>query len=159
MNIEKNHAVSINYKLTNDQGEVLDQSTPDQPLVYLHGFSNIIVGLENALTGKSVGDKFQVSISPNEAYGVRNDQLVQAVPKEEFGDEQDIEIGTAFQMDTPQGAMILTVIEISDTHYVLDGNHPLAGVNLNFDVEVTEVRAATENELSHGHIHGPGCNH
>ncbi len=159
MNITKNHAVSINYTLTNDKGEILDKSD-GTPLVYLQGFSNIIPGLENALEGKVKGDKLQVSIEPKDAYGTRNDQLVQKVPRNEFdSDGGPLEVGVQFQMDTPNGSIILTAIEVTDEHVVLDGNHPLAGEHLNFDVEVMDVRAATEDELSHGHVHGPSCNH
>jgi FKBP-type peptidyl-prolyl cis-trans isomerase SlyD len=154
--ISKHQVVKINYTLKNDQGQVLDSSDQGGPLAYIHGIGHIIPGLEDALEGKGSGEKLNVSIPPEKAYGERNDQLVQAVPKTEFQDVDQLVTGMQFQVQTDQGPMILTVIEVRDQEVVLDGNHPLAGQTLHFDVEVLEIRAATQEELDHGHVHGEG---
>lgn len=154
-----NTVVLIHYTLTSDTGETLDTSAGREPLGYLHGFGNIIPGLENALTGKQAGDKLKVSIKPEEAYGVRDDALVQVVPRSAFGGAQDLEVGMQFQAQTPQGVRVVTIVEVEGDDITLDGNHPLAGETLHFDVEVTEVRAASQEELAHGHVHGEGGHH
>ena len=159
MKIAHEKVVSIHYTLTNHEGTVLDSSTGSDPLAYLHGFGNIIPGLENALTGKQAGDKLKVSIKPEEAYGVRDDALVQVVPRTAFGGAQDLEVGMQFQAQTPQGVRVVTIVEVEGDDITLDGNHPLAGETLHFDVEVTEVRAASQEELAHGHVHGEGGHH
>lgn len=154
-----NTVVLIHYTLTSDSGETLDSSEGREPLGYLHGFGNIIPGLENALVGKKAGDKLKVSIPPAEAYGVREDALVQIVPRSAFGGAPDLEVGMQFQAQTPEGVRVVTVVDVAGDDITLDGNHPLAGETLHFDVEVTEVRAATEEELTHGHVHGAGGHH
>jgi FKBP-type peptidyl-prolyl cis-trans isomerase SlyD len=154
-----NTVVLIHYTLTSDTGETLDSSEGREPLGYLHGFGNIIPGLENALTGKQAGDKLKVSIKPEEAYGVREDALVQVVPRSAFGGAQDLEVGMQFQAQTPEGVRVVTVVDVAGDDITLDGNHPLAGETLHFDVEVTLVRAATQEELTHGHVHGEGGHH
>jgi len=154
-----NTVVLIHYTLTSDAGETLDSSEGREPLGYLHGFGNIIPGLENALTGKQAGDKLKVSIKPEEAYGVREEALVQVVPRSAFGGAQDLEVGMQFQAQTPQGVRVVTIVEVEGDDITLDGNHPLAGETLHFDVEVTAVRAATQEELAHGHVHGEGGHH
>jgi FKBP-type peptidyl-prolyl cis-trans isomerase SlyD len=146
----------MNYTLKDDDGNVIDSSDGGQPLAYIQGLGHIIPGLESALEGKNKGDKLDVAITPDVGYGPRNDQLVQAVPKTEFQDADQIQIGMQFQVQADHGPMILTVIAIEDEAFILDGNHPLAGVNLNFNVEVVDVRDATKEELDHGHVHGPG---
>lgn len=158
MQITNNTAVSFHYTLTNDAGEQLDSSRGEEPLVYLHGAGNIISGLEAALTGKSVGDKFTVSIPPAEAYGELVPDMVQVVSKKMF-EGMDVEVGMQFHADVSHGAGIITVTEINGDDVTIDGNHPLAGEILNFDVEVIDVRPATDDELAHGHIHGAGGHH
>ncbi len=154
MQIAQQKVVTIDYTLTDDQGAVIDQSEGGQ-FTYLHGASNIIPGLEKALEGKSAGDAVQVKVSPDEGYGERNDALTQQVPKAMFGDHEP-EAGQQFHAQTPQGqTMVVTVTGVEGDDVTIDGNHPLAGVNLNFDVKVIDVREATEEELSHGHVHGP----
>jgi FKBP-type peptidyl-prolyl cis-trans isomerase SlyD len=155
LNISKDSVVTLHYTLTDDKNQTLDTSSGGEPLVYLHGASNIIPGLEEALEGKKQGDKFKVSIPSEKAYGPYLAQMVQSIPKDQFP-QQDIQVGMRFQAHTPQGPVILTVVEVKDKEIVVDGNHPLAGQNLHFDVEVADVRKATEEELSHGHVHGPG---
>ena len=155
MQIEPQKVVTIDYTLTDDKGVIIDRSEGGN-FAYLHGAQNIIPGLENALEGKSAGDEVQVSVEPQEGYGERNDELAQEVPREMFGDNEP-EPGMQFNAQTPDGQMItVTVIEAEADKVVIDANHPLAGVNLNFDVKVLEVREATEEELSHGHVHGAG---
>jgi len=146
--------VSMHYTLTNDAGEVLDSSQGQDPLAYLHGAGNIIPGLENALTGKTQGAKLKASIQAEDAYGVRREELIQAIPREMFAAE-DIEPGMVFQAE----GQLFTVVGVTDAEVTVDGNHPLADQTLHFDVEIVEVRPATEEELEHGHVHGPGGHH
>lgn len=156
MNIEKNKVVSIDYTLTDNDGVIIDSSQGREPLKYLHGTNALIPGLEKELEGKIVGDKLDVSIAPEEAYGARNEELLQSVPKEHFGDTPDIQVGMQFQAQSPQGPITVTIVDVKEDSVTVDGNHPLAGVVLNFKVEVKEVREATADELSHGHAHGEG---
>lgn len=159
MQVADNTAVSIHYTLTNDQGEVLDSSDGGDALVYLHGSGNIISGLEAALLGKKVGDKFNVRIEPENAYGVISEDMVQVISKDMFEGVDHIEVGMQFHADVSHGPGIVTVVNIDGDNVTIDGNHPLAGEALTFDVEIVEVRAATKEELDHGHIHGAGCHH
>ena len=153
MKISKNKVVSIHYTLTNNDGEVLDSSRErGVPLKYLQGHNNLIVGMEKGLEGKETGDKFQVAIKPEEGYGVVNPALVQKVPKTQFGDA-DVQPGMRFNATTEQGTVVVKVTEVSEDMVTVDGNHELAGVELNFDVEVVEVREADQSELAHGHVH------
>lgn len=153
MQVSENKVVSIHYTLKNDAGEVIDSSTGRDPLTYLHGAGNIIPGLEKALAGKDSGEHVDVSIAPEEAYGARNESLIQSVPKAAFEGVDRIEPGMQFQAQTPSGMQVLTVVEVKDDEVVVDGNHPLAGQTLHFSVDIAEVRDATEEELSHGHAH------
>ena len=159
MQVADNTAVSIHYTLTNDQGEVLDTSDGGDALVYLHGSGNIISGLEAALLGKKVGDKFNVRIEPEDAYGVISEDMVQVISKDMFEGVDHIEVGMQFHADVSHGPGIVTVVNIDGDNVTIDGNHPLAGEALTFDVEIVEVRTATKEELDHGHIHGAGCHH
>jgi FKBP-type peptidyl-prolyl cis-trans isomerase SlyD len=159
MQVADNMAVSIHYTLTNDAGEELDSSVGDEPLVYLHGMGNIISGLEKALTGKSVGDKFNVHIEPADAYGEHEDDMVQVLPRAMFEGIDTVEVGMQFHADVSSGPGIVTVVDVDGDDITIDGNHPLAGEALNFDVEVVAVRPATQDELAHGHAHDAGCHH
>ena len=160
MHIAEQSVVSIHYTLTNDAGETLDTSDGREPLVYLHGAQNIIPGLESELTGKSVGDSFDVTIQPEEAYGTVNPELVQTVPHSAFEGVEKVEPGMQFQARGDDGeTQVITVTEVADSGVTVDGNHPLAGQVLNFSVRVEEIRAATEEEIEHGHVHGPGGHH
>ena len=159
MQIANDKAVSLHYTLTNMEGEVIDSSEDGDVLVYLHGQGNIIPGLENALAGKVAGDKFNVTIAPKDAYGEIVDNMVQVVAKEMFEGVEDLEIGMQFHADVSHGTGIVTIVAIDGDQITLDGNHALAGETLLFDVEVIDVRDATAEELSHGHIHGEGCHH
>ncbi|ASU23172.1 peptidylprolyl isomerase [Vibrio qinghaiensis] len=160
MKIEKNVVVSLAYQLVLEDGAVVDQSTVDAPLDYLHGHNNLITGLENELEGKVVGDKFTATIAPEDAYGEYNDELVQRVPAEVFQGVDEIEVGMRFLADTDQGQIPVEITEVDGDEVVVDGNHMLAGQTLTFDVEVVAIRAATEEEIQHGHIHqAGGCGH
>ncbi|MBF7682915.1 peptidylprolyl isomerase [Acinetobacter sp. B5B] len=153
--IANNQVVSFNYTLTNAEGETLDKSQ-GEPLVYLHGAGNIIPGLEKALENKTVGDKFVITIPAAEAYGEYNPELVQQVPAQMFQGVENIEAGMQFQAQTDDGVQIVTVKSVEGETVVVDANFPLAGQDLTFDVEVTDVREATQEELDHGHVHGAG---
>jgi FKBP-type peptidyl-prolyl cis-trans isomerase SlyD len=156
MQIADKTVVTIDYTLKDDNGTILDSSSDGQ-FTYLHGSSNIIPGLENALTGKSSGDEVNVTVIPAEGYGERNDSMVQAVPRDMFDSEQEIQVGMQFHAQSPEGEMVVvTVTDVEGDDITVDGNHPLAGKNLNFGVKVVDVREATSEELDHGHVHGPG---
>lgn len=160
LEIADQRAVAIHYTLKNDAGEVLDSSEGMEPLVYLHGFGNIIPGLEDALLGKKVGDSLQVTVQPADGYGEMMDELRQVVPVDMFEGVDDIEVGQMFETQSQEGhIMLVTVTAIEDGQVTIDANHPLAGEVLHFDVTVEEVREASEDELEHGHIHGDSCNH
>jgi FKBP-type peptidyl-prolyl cis-trans isomerase SlyD len=156
MQIANQRVVTLNYTLTDDDGQVIDQSQSGD-FAYLHGASNIIPGLEQALSEKETGDKLTVRITPDEAYGERNEELTQVVPRDMFQDPDQIETGRQFQAQSPNGDMLtITVTGVDGDNVTIDGNHPLAGKHLNFDVEVVGVREATPEELDHGHVHGAG---
>jgi FKBP-type peptidyl-prolyl cis-trans isomerase SlyD len=159
MQVADNTAVSIHYTLTNDEGEVLDSSIGQDTLEYLHGSGNIISGLENALSGKAVGDKFNVRIPAIDAYGEFTDEMIQVISKSMFEGIDQIEVGMQFHADVSYGTGVVTVVEIDGDNVTIDGNHPLAGQALTFDVEVVAIRPATKEETAHGHIHGEGCHH
>ena len=155
MNISKDCVVTLHYTLTDDQGTVIDKSN-DGSFAYLHGASNIIPGLENALEGKAVDDEFDVTVSPEEGYGLRDEARLEAVPREMFPADTDIEPGMQFHAQGPEGQMIVvTVNKVEDDTITIDGNHPLAGVTLNFAVKVIDIRDASAEEIEHGHVHGP----
>jgi FKBP-type peptidyl-prolyl cis-trans isomerase SlyD len=155
MQISANKVVSIDYTLTDDQGTVIDSSEGRGPLAYIQGIGNIIPGLERALEGKAEGDSLKVSIAPEDGYGERRDDLTQAVPKQMFEGNDEIQVGMQFQTMSEHGPQVVTVVAVDDEHVTVDGNHPLAGENLNFDVTVVGIREASSEELEHGHVHGP----
>lgn len=159
MQVADNMAVSIHYTLTNDEGEVLDSSIGDEALVYLHGMGNIISGLEKALHGKAVGDKFNVRLAPEDAYGEQHDDMIQVISREMFDGIDEVEVGMQFHADVSSGPGVVTVVKVDGDEITIDGNHPMAGMALTFDVEVIDIRPATAEETSHGHIHGAGCHH
>jgi FKBP-type peptidyl-prolyl cis-trans isomerase SlyD len=154
MNIQNNSAVSFHYKLTGDDGISIDSSEGKEPLDYLHGAGNIIPGLEKALEGKTIGDSLTVAVTAAEGYGEVQKELIQEVPKEAFQGIDTIEVGMQFEAQTGQGGTVpVTVIDVTDDLVTVDGNHPLAGKNLNFDVTIEDVREATEEEIAKGHVH------
>jgi FKBP-type peptidyl-prolyl cis-trans isomerase SlyD len=158
MEITDGIVVAMDYALKDDEGTLLDQSQPDQPLTYLHGHKNIIPGLESALAGKKVGDSVEVRVAPEDGYGEPNPALEQVVPRDRFQGIESLEVGMQFQASTEQGPVSVRVVKVEDEDVTVDGNHPLAGKHLNFNVTVQDVRAGTEEEIAHGHIHqGGGC--
>jgi FKBP-type peptidyl-prolyl cis-trans isomerase SlyD len=159
MQIQKNKVVGIDYKLTDKDGKLIDSSTEHGPLYYIQGTGSLIPGLENALEGKSTGDSLQVAIAAKDAYGEINEALCQVVPKSQFESNEGVELGMQFEVETEEGELVVTVTEISGDSVTVDGNHPLAGMELHFDVTVKEVREATTEEMAHGHVHGPGGHH
>jgi FKBP-type peptidyl-prolyl cis-trans isomerase SlyD len=153
MQIEKNKVVEIDYTLKDDGGEVLDSSEGREPLSYIQGAGNLIPGVETALEGKSSGERVEITVPPETGYGVRDDSLLLKIERDKFSEVEDLKEGLRFRMDTPDGPMVFTVMEIDESEVLVDGNHPLAGMTLNFDITVQSVRDATEAELEHGHVH------
>lgn len=155
MSITQNKVVTIDYMLKGDDGSVIDSSEGGD-FTYLHGAGNIIRGLENALEGKDAGEEVSVSLSPESAYGQRDDGLVDVLPRDRF-DAEKVDVGMRFHAQTSSGdPIVVTVVDVQDENVTVDGNHPLAGMNLNFDVKVVDVRDATDDEKTHGHVHGAG---
>ena len=156
MQISKNKVVSIDYTLTDDQGQVIDSSKGQEPLAYIHGAGNIIPGLEDALEGKQQGDALNVTVAPENGYGMRNEELLQVIPRDRFVGVEDLAVGMQFQAEGQHGPQVVTITSIVEDDVTIDANHPLAGVTLNFDVEIVGVREANGEELEHGHVHGEG---
>lgn len=157
MHITKHAVATIAYTLKDDDGEVLDTSSGREPLAYVHGVGSLVPGLESELEGKTAGDSLEVRIPPEEGYGVRQENLVQDVPRDRLPASPDPEVGMQLRATGDGGEeFVLTIVAIEGDTVRLDGNHPLAGVPLNFAVEVVSVREATAEELAHGHVHGPG---
>ncbi|MCD8523204.1 MAG: peptidylprolyl isomerase [Saccharospirillaceae bacterium] len=160
MTIAQQKIVTIHYKVVDvASGEVIDSSEGGQPMTYLHGAQNIIPGLEQALEGKQVGDEFEVTVAPADAYGEYSEDRVQQVPIEAFQGVEDIEPGMAFTAQTEHGPINLIVTEVDEAIVTVDANHPLAGKSLSFSVKVESIRDASEEELAHGHVHGEGGHH
>lgn len=159
MRIENGKVASFHYTLKNDAGEVLDSSRGRDPLPYLHGAGNIVPGLERELEGKGVGHTFDVRVEPEDGYGVRRGEA-QAVERTAFPPNVQLEMGMPLQAQTESGEVIpLWVSKIEDETVWVDQNHPLAGVALNFAIEIVSVREATDEEIDHGHPHGPDGHH
>ncbi len=155
--VKINDAVSMSYILKDREGIVIDESQDEIPLTYLHGHKNIVPGLEKALTGASLGETKKVIVSPEEGYGEREDQMLLQVPRSQLPQEMKPEIGMGLTMETENGHTVpVRVSEVHDEHVVLDANHELAGVELHFEVRIESIREATTEEISHGHVHGPG---
>ena len=160
MKISNNHVVVLHYAVSDSEDTLIDSSYDHQPLAVIQGTHYLIPGLESALEGHQAGDKFEVEVSAENAYGPREDGFVQAVPKEMFGSIDDLQVGSQLRATTDDGEQTVIVVAMDDDTITVDGNHPLAGIDLKFDVEILEVRAATEEELAHGHVHGEGgCGH
>jgi FKBP-type peptidyl-prolyl cis-trans isomerase SlyD len=158
--IGKDCVVSIHYTLRGDDTQVIDTSDGSDPLVYLHGHGQIISGLEGKLTGRAIGDSLQVEVAPSDGYGEYDDSLVVNLEKGQFPKGAKVEIGTMFELASNEGgSLVVRVISVDGTSVQVDGNHPLAGKRLFFDVSVVGIRAATKEELEHGHAHGPGGHH
>ncbi len=159
MNIENKKVVSFHYTLNNEKGEQVESSRDREPMVYLHGAGNIIRGLEKAMEGKATGDQFEVTVPPEEAYGKLRENGVQRIPAKHFNQAHRLQKGQRMVLQTKQGPVQVTVVKVGRFNIDVDTNHPLAGQTLTFNVEVTDVRDATAEEISHGHAHGPGGAH
>lgn len=150
--------VSVHYTLKTEDGEVIDSSEGEDPLMYLHGAGNIVPGLERQLEGRNVGDRVQAVVAPEEGYGDHSGDEPQMVPRKSFPEDADLYEGLEVMAQGQQGEMFpMWIVGVTDDHVLVDENHPLAGVTLYFDVEIAAVRAATKEELTHGHPHGPGA--
>ncbi|MFN4896618.1 MAG: peptidylprolyl isomerase [Pseudomonadota bacterium] len=155
--VGKDMVVTFHYTLRNEAGEILDSSSGAEPLSYLHGYRNIVPGLEKAMLGKAVGAQFKVTVEPAEGYGEREDEMVIQVPKKEWTLPDHVGAGEVVELQSPEGQVVPAVIvEIGSEVVVLDANHPLAGEQLFFEIELTDIRTATKEELEHGHVHGAG---
>ncbi|MBP9853549.1 MAG: peptidylprolyl isomerase [Candidatus Omnitrophica bacterium] len=160
MQIADKKVAQFHFSLKNDQGEILDSSKGETPLGYIHGQNNLMPGLEKALAGHKKGDKFSVKLDPEDAFGSYAEELIKEVPLNEFENPKELKPGTKMQVHSQQGDQIVTVLDIVGETVRVDFNHPFAGQTLQFDIEVLEVRDATADELSHGHLHGDGgCCH
>ena len=160
MQIDTNSVVSFHYSVATTEGEAVDKSEKGEPLVYLHGCGNIIVGLEKALEGKQAGDQLTVTIEPEDAYGEYSAELVAVLDRAMFEGVDELEVGMQFHASAPDGGMqVVTIRDIEGNDVTVDGNHPLAGQRLSFDVKVVQVREASPEEIAHGHIHGEGGHH
>lgn len=156
MIVEKDKVVSFHYTLKNAAGEQMETSRETDPMNYLQGANNIIVGLEKAMEGHSVGDEFVATVEPEEAYGIRNEKNVQRVPLKRLKGVGKVSVGQILNLETNKGQVQVTVLKVGRFNVDVDGNHPLAGVPLTFEVEVMDIRDASEEELEHRHVHGPG---
>jgi len=160
MKISTNKVVVLHYAVSDSEDTLIDSSYDHSPLSVIQGTGYLIPGLEDALTDHVMGDKFEVAVSADQAYGQRHDGYVQTVPKDMFGSVEDLAVGAQLRATTDDGEQTVIVIDMTEDEITVDGNHPLAGIDLKFDVEILEVRDATADELAHGHVHGEGgCGH
>lgn len=160
MKIAQNKVVVMHYAVMDSEENLIDSSYDDKPLSFIHGNGFLIPGLEDALTDKAVSDKFVVDVPATKGYGERDEDFVQMVPKEMFEGADELELGMQLRAQTDDGEQTVIVVGVEENDIIVDGNHPLAGIDLKFDVEILEVRDATEDELKHGHVHGEGgCGH
>lgn len=156
MIVENKKVVSFHYTLRNADGEQLETSRDKQAMSYLHGVRNIIPGLEKAMAGKAVGDEFEVTLAPAEAYGERKPNSIQRIPAKRFNNAKRLQPGQLVSIQTRQGQMQGVVVKVGRFNVDVDVNHPLAGQTLTFEIEITDIRDASEEETAHGHVHGPG---
>ncbi len=157
MTISQHKVVTIHYKVADAANEeVIDSSEGGEPMTYLHGAQNIIPGLEQALEGKVVGDELEVTVEAADAYGEYSEDRIQQVPMEAFAEMEKVEPGMMVTAQTEGGEVNLVVTEVDETTVTVDANHPLAGKSLKFEVKIEAIRDASEEELAHGHVHGPG---
>ena len=157
MQVQKGAVVSIHYTLTNDDGVVIDTSKDDKPLDYLHGYSNVVLGLEEALEGATIGSEIEVSVPPEKGYGMFDARWIQKVPRETFEDVESLEVGMGFLADTEQGPRQVFITGIEGDEVELDGNHPLAGKTLHFAVKIACLRESTAEEREQGVVEEDGA--
>jgi FKBP-type peptidyl-prolyl cis-trans isomerase SlyD len=150
--------ISFHYRLTDKNGQELDTSKGGDPMTFLSGSQQIIPGLERELVAMPTGSRKQVTVKAAEAYGEYSADNVMEVPIDQFP-SKEVKVGDKFRAGNDHQSTVVTVTKVSDSHVTIDGNHPLAGQDLTFDVELVETRAATEDEIAHGHVHGPGGHH
>ena len=158
MKVSLNKVIAIHYTLTNNEGTVLDSSNGRSPLNFIHGLGHLIQGMEEGIDGKEVGNKFQLKVSPEKGYGNYQNEMVQQVPLSAFAG-QEIKVGMQFEAGTEEQRFLVNIKAIDAETVTVDGNHPLAGVELNFDIEIMDIREATEDEIAHGHVYGPEGHH
>jgi len=151
--------VSLHYTLTDDLGVLLDSSRGQEAFAYLHGYGNIIPGLESALEGCEAGFNSAIHVAPADGYGDYNPEAVFEIPRDQFPPDEDIQVGMQIQGEGAAGVMTFTVVGVTEQGIMLDANHPMAGKALHFEVEVLDVRDATEQELAHAHVHSHGHDH
>ena len=160
MKVGKDKVVLMHYTLKNDEGDVIDSSDGADPLPFLQGHGNIIPGLESALEGSKVGDKLDVSIKPEEGYGLRMQDAIQEIPSSALQGVDEVKVGMQLQSQDKDGnAFLVSVTKIEDDKITVDANHPLAGQTLHFSVSIESIRKAEAEELSHGHVHADGDHH
>ena len=155
MKISTGSVVLFDYTLTDDDKDIIDSSTGSEPLAYIHGEGQIVPGLEKAMEGKSAGDSFKVTVTPEEGYGQHDPENISVVPADQIEGGEELEEGMQLHTEGEFGEETVLISKIEGNNVTIDGNHPLAGLTLHFDVTIREVRAATEEELDHGHVHGP----
>ncbi len=159
MQIAAKSVVTIEYTLKSEAGDVLDTSDGREPLTYLHGMGNLVPGLERALEGHGPGESLEVNLAPADGYGDRDDKLVRNVPVRKLASDKPPQVGRRYRAQLDEGMAVVMVTGLKGDYATVDANHPLAGMSLHFQIKITEVRAATEEELKHGHVHGPGDHH
>ena len=154
--VSEGKVVFMHYTLTDDNGETIDSSRDGDPLFYLHGVGQIVPGLEKEMDGKEVGDAFQVEVAPADGYGEHDGSPLQEIDRDHFPPDVELQPGMVFAAEAQDGAQRpFWVAKVEDGKVFVDNNHPLSGKTLHFDVEVTKIRDATDEEIAHGHAHGP----
>lgn len=159
MQITTGSVVVFDYTLTDDDKDIIDSSTGSEPLVYIQSEGQIVPGLEKAMEGKKAGDSFKVSVSPEEGYGVHDPENISVVPADQIEGGDELEEGMQLHTEGEFGEQTVLITKVDGNEVTIDGNHPLAGMTLHFDITIREVRPATKEELDHGHVHGPGGHH
>jgi FKBP-type peptidyl-prolyl cis-trans isomerase SlyD len=156
MKISSGSVVLFDYTLTDDDKDIIDSSAGGEPLSYIQGEGQIVPGLEKAMEGKAAGDSFKISIPAEEGYGVHDPENISVVPLDEIDGGEELEEGMQLHTEGEFGEETVIITKIEGNNVTIDGNHPLAGMTLHFDIAIRSVRTATEEELEHGHVHGPG---
>lgn len=159
MTVARNRVVSIEYTLTGEDGSVLDTSRGDEPISYVHGSGTLVEALEEIMEGKGPSDTIKLTLPPEKAYGVRDDSIIFTLPRAQFGPGDEPEIGMQIMLQGDGDGRMVTVVAKDENEVTVDGNHPLAGLTLTFDVEIVDVREATAEEIEHGHVHDGHAEH